>query len=163
MEIREALRTRRSIRAYTDQPVAREVIEDIVDCARWTPSGSNVQPWTFIVVTDAEMRQRLAELNTYGKFIAQAPACIVIVCQDTRYYLEDGSSAAFAVTLAAWSHGLGTCWVAGDKKATAPEMMRLLGVPDTHRLVALVAVGYPAETPVREKKPLEGLLRWEKF
>lgn len=163
MDVREALRTRRSIRRYTDQPVPREVLEDIVDCARWSPSGRNAQPWTFVVVTNPETRQRLADLCRYGKFIAQAPACVVIVCEDTPHFLEDGSNAAYAVTLAAWAHGLGTCWVAGHNTPNASDILRLLGAPETHRLVALVSVGYPAEQPVREKKPLQSVLRWEKF
>ncbi len=163
MDICQALKTRRSVRAYQARPVAREVLEEIVECARWSPSARNVQPWAFVVVTDPEMRRRIAETTENGKFIAHAPACIAVLCEDSRYYLEDGSIAATAVLLAAWAHGLGTCWVAGDKKPYAPDIARMLGAPGTQKLVALISVGYPAEEPAREKKALEEVLHWEKW
>ena len=63
MEIREALRTRRSIRAYEDRAVPRGVIEEILECARWSPSGRNVQPWSFVVLTDKEKLRQIAEIT----------------------------------------------------------------------------------------------------
>ena len=65
--------------------------------------------------------------------------------------------------LAARAHGLGSCWVAGDKKPYAEEVCRLIGAPEGYRLISLVPVGYPAEEPESEKRPLAGVLHWEKF
>ena len=107
MDAIETLKTRRSIRAYTADPVAREVIEDIVDCGRMAATGSNVQPWEFVVVTDRNLLRRFAELADYGKFLSQAAACILVLCKDTRYYLEDGSAASENMLLAARAHNLG--------------------------------------------------------
>ncbi|HEX2999776.1 MAG TPA: nitroreductase family protein [Armatimonadota bacterium] len=129
MDIREALQTRRSVRVYEDRPVPREILEDILECARWSPSARNIQPWSFVVVTHQVMRERIAEMTTSGKHIARAPVCIAVLCEDSRYYVEDGSSATNAIMLAAWAHGLGTCWIAGDKKPYAMEIARLLGAP----------------------------------
>ena len=163
MEIREALKTRRRIRAYEDRAVPRGVIEDLLDCARWSPSARNVQPWSFVVITDKEMLRQIAEIADYGKFIATAPACIAVLCEDGRYYVEDGSIVSYAILLAAWDHGLGTCWVAGDKKPYAPKIAALLGAPESMRLVSLIALGYPAQQPSVTKKPLDSLVHWEKW
>jgi len=163
MEIREALKTRRSIRAYEARPVPREVIEDILECVRWSPSARNVQPWSFVVVTDAARRRQIAETTEYGKFIADAPVCVAVLCEDGRYYVEDGAIASTSLLLAAWGHGLGTCWVAGDKKPYAGDIARMLGAPDNVRLVSLIALGYPAQKPTVTKKPLASLAHWERW
>ncbi|MCS7223338.1 MAG: nitroreductase family protein [Armatimonadetes bacterium] len=163
MDALHCLKTRRSIRVYQKRSIPKEVLMDIVDCARMSPSAVNKQPWEFIVITDPLLLRQVAELTDYGKFIADAPACIAVFCQQTRYYLEDGSAATMAILLAAWAHGVGSCWVAGDKKEYADPIRRLLKVPDGYRLVSLVPLGYPAEQPEKEKRPLERVLHWNTF
>lgn len=163
MDAIEMLKTRRSVRTYQDRPVPREVIEDIVDCGRLAASAINIQPWEFVVVTDAAVRRRLAGITDHGKFIAEAPVCIVVLCRDSKYYLEDGSAATENMLLAARAHGLGSCWVAGDKKPYAPDICKAVGAPEGLRLVSLIAMGFPAEQPEKEKRPLADVLHWEKY
>jgi len=164
MDAIETLKTRRSIRAYTAEPVAREVIEDIVDCGRMAATGSNVQPWEFVVVTDRNLLRCFAELTDYGKFLPQAAACILVLCKDTRYYLEDGSAASENMLLAARAHNLGSCWVAGDKKTYADTIRKEIGAPSAYKLVSLVAIGHPAESPPKlERRPLSEVLHWGRF
>jgi nitroreductase len=163
MDAIEVLKTRRSVRAFTTQPVPREVIEDILDCARLAASANNVQPWEFVVVTDVALRRRIAETTDHGKFIADTPVCVVVLCRDTKYYLEDGSAATQNVLLAARAHGLGSCWVAGDKKPYAGEICRLVSAPEGCKLVSMVALGYPAEDPKKSKRPLADVLHWERY
>ncbi|MFB3776238.1 MAG: nitroreductase family protein [Bryobacteraceae bacterium] len=163
MDAIEMLKTRRSVRAYQNRPVPRELIEDIVDCGRLAASANNVQPWEFVVVTEAAVRGRLAAVTDHGKFIAEAPVCIVVLCRDSKYYLEDGSAATENILLAARAHGLGSCWVAGDKKPYAPNICTIVGAPQGFRLVSLVAVGYPAEQAEKPKRPLADMLHWEKY
>ncbi len=158
-----ALKTRRSVRAYERRPVPREIIEDVIDCGRLAASANNVQPWEFVVVTEAGMRRRLADRTDHGKFIADAPVCIVVLCRDSKYYLEDGSAATQNLLLAAWARGLGSCWVAGDKKPYAGEICKMLGAPEGYRLVSLVALGYPAESPHKSKRPVSDVLHWEGY
>ena len=158
-----ALKTRRAVRAYTGEPVAREVLEDIVDCARLAASAINIQPWEFVVVTAPGTLARIAAVTDYGKFIATAPACIVVFCRDTKYYRRgrqrrDPESAGGRA-----GHGLGSCWVAGDKKPYCEAIRELLGAPAGTRLVSLVPLGHPAEDPVKDKRPLAGVLHWEKY
>ena len=163
MDALEALKTRRSVRVYKEDPVPSEIIEDIIDCGRLAATARNVQPWEFVVVTDADMRGRLAEINEYGKFIDQAPVCIVVLCESTKYYIEDGSAATQNILVAAHAHGLGACWVAGDKKPYADEIRRMVGAPSNYRLVASISLGYPAKIPGPAKRGLGDLIHWEAF
>ncbi len=163
MEAIQALKTRRCVRAFTREPIPKEVIEDLIDCARLAPTARNEQPWEFVAVTEPAMLRKIAELTDYGRFIADAPLCIVVLCKDTKYYLEDGSAATLNILLAAHAHGLGGCWVAGDKKPYAPRILNLIGAPGGYKLISLVPVGHPAETPQKEKRPLPEVLHWNEF
>jgi nitroreductase len=118
----------------------------------------NLQPWKFIVVTNGAMRTKIANITDYGKFIADAPACIAVFCEDTKYYLEDGCAAVENILL-----GVGSCWIAGDKKTYAEEVANLLGVPNRYKLIVLIALGYSDQKPRGRRKSLAEMLSWEKL
>ena len=163
MDAIEALKTRRSIRAYREQSVEKEVLETIVDCARLAATACNDQIWEFVVVTDPAIRARIADTTDYGKFIAQAPACIAVFCKNEKYFLEDGAAATQNILVAARALGLGSCWVAGDKKPYADSIREILGVPEGRRLISLVPLGYPDQSPDPKKRSLAEVLHWERF
>ena len=163
MEAIEALKTRRSKRKFLSTPVPKKVIEDIIDCGRRAPSAVNIQPVEFIVVTKEEVRKRIAEMADYGRFIAKAPVCVAVFSRQTKYYLEDGSAASENILLAAHAHGLGACWVAGNKKPYAEKVRQLLGAPQDFRLISLIPMGYSEEKPKPPKRELRDLLHWEKY
>ena len=81
----EIIKKRRSVRKYSGVPVTREEIESIIEAARYAPTARGVQPWEFIVVTNTDILKKIAEIAEYGKFIAQAKACIAVYCRDTKY------------------------------------------------------------------------------
>ena len=163
MEAIKTLKTRRSKRKFLPTPVPKGVIEDIIDCGRLAPSAVNIQPVEFIVVSKGEIRKKIAEMTDYGRFIAEAPVCIVIFSRQTKYYLEDGSAATENILLAAHSHGLGACWVAGDKKLYAEKVRQLLGAPQNFKLITLIPLGYSKEEPKPAKRELKDVLHWEKY
>ncbi|HOD49351.1 MAG TPA: nitroreductase family protein [Candidatus Hydrogenedentes bacterium] len=163
MDAIEALKSRRSVRSFKPDPVRREVIENIVDCARLAATARNEQPWEFVVVTNAGMRKHIADTTDFGKFIATAPVCIAVICEGSKYYLEDGSAATQNILVAARAHGLGACWVAGDKKPYADTIRAMLGAPEGYKLVSLVALGHPGEYPSPAKRELNEVLHWETF
>ena len=164
MDAIQALVSRRSVRKFKSDPVPREMLEAIVNAGRLAPSARNVQPCEFVVVTDSGLRAALADVNEYGKLIAQAPACIVVLSQPTKYYLEDGCAATTNLLNAAAALGLGgSCWVAGDKKPYAARIVETVGAPPSMRLVAQVVVGWPDEIPTVKKRPLAEVLHWEQF
>ena len=163
MKAIEALKTRRSKRKFLSTPVPKEVVEDIIDCGRLAPSAVNIQPVEFIVVTKGEIRKKIAEMTDYGSFIANAPVCIAVFSRQTKYYLEDGSAASENILLAAHAHGLGACWVAGDKKRYAEKVRQLLGAPQDFKLISLIPLGYSEEQPKPAKRKLRDILHWEKY
>ncbi|MDD5562055.1 MAG: nitroreductase family protein [Candidatus Omnitrophica bacterium] len=166
MDNLELLCARRSIRVFQNRDIARGDLEKIIDSARFAPTARNVQPWEFVAVTDKNKLMELANLAENGRFIAHAAACIAVFCSDTKYYLEDGCSATCNILLAATALGVGSCWVAGDKKPYAQQVGVLLHAPRGMKLVSLVALGYPQEKncfQLSNKRELKELLHWEKF
>lgn len=161
----QAIRTRRSVRRYRDTPIPGELLETLVDCGRLAPSASNLQSWEFVVVTDPEVLTRISELATYGKFVKDAPACIVISGNPkNRSVYLDGAAAAENILLAAHALGLASCWVqALDKPYNAP-IKELLAIPDEQVLVAILPIAYPeGDTPRPPKRGLQEVLHWGRF
>jgi nitroreductase len=166
MDPLEILKVRRSIREYSDEQISKDLLEKIVEAARFSPTARNVQPWEFIVITRIPTLKKISELAENGRFLAQAKACIAVFCADTKYYLEDGCAATCNILLAATALGLGSCWVAGDKKPYCAQVSELLNVPAAYKLVSLVALGYPKSRDsfhIAEKKGLKEVIHWEKL
>jgi len=164
MDAIEVLKNRRSVRQFTDKPVSKKDIELMIDTARLAPTANNVQPWEFIIVTDERIRKDIAGLADYGRFIADAPVCICVFCKDTKYYLEDGSAATENIMLAALALGIGSCWVAGDKKPYAGRIGKMFNVPAGYRLISMIAIGYPKNSgQAHGKRSLSDVIHWEKF
>jgi len=160
------LKIRRSVRVFQSKRIAKKQLEKIVDAARFAPTARNLQPWEFAVITDPVKLNQLAEIADHGKFIAQAGACIAVFTVDTKYFLEDGSAATCNILLAAAALGIGSCWVAGDKKPYCLQVAALLNAPADLKLVSMVALGYPQERNVFKimpKRELKEMLHWEKF
>src|SRR5210317_692822 len=107
---------RASVREYEKKEVPKELLEKLADAGRRAPSARAREPWEFVVITKKETLQQLGERIPTGKFIADAAACIAVLSEDTKYYLEDGCAATENILLMAADLGLGACWVAGDKK-----------------------------------------------
>jgi nitroreductase len=165
MQLLEVIKNRYSCRKFLDRSIPKELIEKLIDAGRFAPTARNIQPWEFIVITDKENLKKIGAITSpNGSFIKDCACCIAVFCQDTKYYLEDGCAATENILLTAYDLGLGSCWVAGDKKPYVEEIRKLLSVPDNFRLVSLIALGYPAEDkPKRAKRELKELIHWEKF
>lgn len=163
MDAIEALRTRRSVRAFEAKPVSKDDLETLVDCGRLASTARNGQVWEFVVITGPEGRRNVAGATNHGQFIADAGACIAVLCKDSDYCVEDGCAATQNMLVAARALGLGACWVAGDRKPYADMVRKMLGAPEGYRLISLIAVGYPAHTPAPVKRPLAEVLHWETF
>jgi nitroreductase len=161
MEALEAIRKRRSVRKFTGEIISREDLEKIVDAGRLAASGSNRQPWEFIIVTDKEM---INQLTVVGKWMEKAGAIIAVVLDPySRWWVEDGSAAIENMLIASTALGYGSCWVEGDSLPREEEFKTLLGVPKGKRLLSLVPVGVPEEWPTIEKRSLESVLHWQVY
>lgn len=160
------LRARRSVRRFQDKSIPKDELEKMINAARFAPTARNVQPWEFIAVTDKGKLEKLAKLGENCSFLAQAAACIAVFCADTKYYLEDGCAATCNILLAATALGIGSCWIAGDKKPYCPQVSGLLNIPSGMKLVSLVALGYPQDKNAFNepaKRQLKEVIRWEEF
>jgi nitroreductase len=162
MDTLEALRKRRSIRRYTGDAIPRADLETIVDAGRLAATGSNRQPWDFVVVTDRAM---IKQFKLAGGWMEKAGAVIAVVMDPiSRWWVEDGSAAIENMLLASVALGYGACWVEGDALPLEGKFKALLGVPAEKRLMALVPIGVTEEIPnTPEKKSLEIVLHWEKY
>jgi len=161
MDALEAIRTRRSIRAYTGGPISRGDIETIVDAGRLAATGGNKQPWDFVVVTS---RETIAKLLVAAQWMDKAAVVIAVVMDPgSRWWIEDGSAAIENILIAATALGYGACWLEGWTLPHEEEFKEILGIPADKRLLTLIPVGVPAERPTREKKPLSAVLHWEKY
>jgi len=166
MDALDNIKTRRSIREYLDKDISKDILEKIVDAGHFAATARNIQPWNFVIVTDKKILREIASLAENARFLAQAAACIAVFCEDTKYYLEDASAATENMLLAASALGVGSCWVAGDKKPYCSKVGDLVAAPGPLKLASIVALGYPksaAASRVTEKKELKGLIHWERF
>jgi nitroreductase len=173
MDVLEAIKGRRSIRAFKSQNVSAEIIEKLVDAARWAPSAGNIQPWEFIIVRKPEIKRRLAEAALGETFIEEAPVVIVVCANENRssqgygirgktlYCIQDTAAAIQNIHLAAYSLGLGTCWIGAFREEEARE---ILNIPHEVRPVAIIPVGYPAESPSPpSRRPINQIVHYETF
>jgi nitroreductase len=171
MDVFEAVKIRRSIRAYKSTPVSKEKLEKILEAARLAPSANNIQPWHFIVVTDPEKRAKLAKAPFAG-FLKEAPV-VIVGCGDQKaspkWFMVDVAIAMQNMVLTATSEGLGTCWVGSFNEDQVREMLK---IPENYRVVALLALGYPRKKIdlqgkmlhlVRRRKKLERIVSFEEF
>ncbi|PWR69761.1 nitroreductase family protein [Methanospirillum stamsii] len=148
------IKSRRSVRSYTNTPINDEIIKETLECGRLAPTAMNLQPWLLGVVTDRDLLSQIAAITDHGKFIADAAVCFV-TCGDknAKYYLEDCSAATMNMITCLQGYGVGTCWVAGDKKEYAPKIASLLQIPEPYSIVSLIPAGFPKEVHVPQKKP----------
>jgi nitroreductase len=144
---------RRSIRAFTAEPVDPVRVEMILKAAMAAPSASNRKPWHFIVVTDARVRTALAKAHPHAAMVAEAPLALV-PCGEPRlsvpvgqdYWIQDLAAAAENILLAATGLGLGSVWCGVHPVPERVEAVRrVLGIPEQVIPFALIAVGHPAE------------------
>jgi nitroreductase len=158
------IRSRHSVRKYKSDPVEDKIIKDALDCARLAPTARNEQPWLFGTVKDPEILKKIADLTDHGKFITNAQVCFAVFGKrDAKYYLEDCCAATVQLMLGLQAWGVGSCWVAGEKKEYAEDVRKLLNVPDEYALVSLIPAGYPAEITIAKKQILEDISFSERY
>lgn len=166
MDTLEAIRHRRSIRSYKSKEVEKEKIEKVLEAGRWAPSASNKQPWHFIVVTDEDTRKKLADIHSYGGFMAESPVVIVALGDPDRhqkYHLCDPHNAIMNMLLAAYDQGLGTCWMGVRDTPYEDKFKEVLEIPDKFRVVCSVSMGYPDEEKTSNRRPLDEIVSYDMF
>jgi nitroreductase len=169
MDFFETVKARRSVRSYRPEPVEEEQINRIIEAARLAPSANNRQEWRFIVIRDPLSRQMLSIAAEGQAFVAEAPVIIAACSAESDHIMRCGHP-AYAIdlgiaiehmALAAAALGLGACWIGAFNEARVRE---ILGVPDSARVVELLAVGHPQAVPSpRPRKSKDEIVRYEKW
>jgi nitroreductase len=173
MELSEAIKGRRSIRAFKKQDVPEETVEKLITAASWAPSAGNIQPWEFVIVRKPAVKKKLAQAALDQKFVEEAPVVIVVCANEERssmgygfrgrtlYCIQDTAAATQNILLTAHSLGLGACWIGAFNEGEAKEA---LNAPEGIRPVAIIPVGYPNEVPSqRVRRPLSQIMHCETF
>jgi len=160
MDFMEVLRKRRSIRKYKPDTVPDELLEKVLEAARLSPSGKNMQPYHFVVVKDTETKMKI------DPKAAHAPTIIVGLVDPTkgRCSIPDGILAFEHIILGAVNAGLGSCWKGtylGHMQEHEQQIKEALNVPEHIAVVAYTPIGYPDEAPdMRSKKPLSEIVHY---
>lgn len=148
MDLLEGIYSRRSLRHYSPEAVSRDDLLEIVRAGTWAPSGLNNQPWRFAIVTGRGLREKIAGLTKYSRIIMEAPASIAVFVDREAMYHEVKDYQAMGaciqnMLLAAHSLGLGAVWL-GEILKNGNRVRQFLELPETLDLMAVVAVGHPA-------------------
>lgn len=145
---------RRSIRKYKDIKVEEEKIEKLIEAALLSPSGRSRKPWSFVVVENEELLEKLSKSKEHGSELIEKAPLAIVVCGDEKVsdtWVEDTSIALTFIQLEAESLGLGSCWVqirerkTKDGEKSESYVKNLLGIDKNFRVEAIVAIGYPDE------------------
>ena len=171
METWDAIRARRNVRQYTDEPIERSDLERILEAGRRAPSSMNWQPWHFVVVTAREQLGELAKVWQGARHVTGSAATIALVAaepEDERHrewlFYDFGQTTA-NMMLAAADLGIGSGHAAVTDQAQAQHV---LGFPDGYWCVYLMALGHPADRPFRpiqrpDRRPFDDVVHWGRW
>ncbi len=170
METLDAIRARRNVRQYTSDPIGRAELERILDAARLAPSARNWQPWDLVVVTERDQLVELAKVWQGAGHVAHAAAAVALVVAEPDEEQRDilmydlGQATAYLM-LAATDLGIASAHAAVRDQAQA---QRVLGFPDGRFCAFLVALGHPAEGPLRplrhlDRRQLDDVVHWGRW
>lgn len=165
MEIYQCIRSRVTVREFKPAPVPPRVVNKMLRAARWAPSARNRQPWQFIVVQDRQTLSQIGSIASSGGYIAQAPLAVAVLMGNVNRADLDAGRALQQMELAAWSEGVGGCFVGlgGEENR---KVKALLGIPEELQLITVMPFGYPtdeAQSKGKRRKPVSELAHRERF
>lgn len=154
MDLFTVIKNRRSVRQFTAEPVGRTDLDKIVAAGIEAPSGCNMQLRQYLIVDDPQVLERMRAVSPKS---AMAPAAIVVLVEPKgtaygEYYIQDAAAAIENMLLATVALGYASCWLEGNIRGQEAELRRILGVPDTLRLWAVLPIGKAASHPERPAK-----------
>lgn len=156
MDVSEAIRTKRAVRQFTDQPLPPDVMTAILNAGRRSQSSKNTQPWHFIAITDKAVLNALSECGTWAGHLAGAAMGVAILTPNPSEKFQtmfDAGQAAAFMQLAGWELGVGSC----PASIYEPEKARqVLGFPPEWHLRIALSFGYPADSSVITAPPKKG-------
>jgi len=181
----DTIRSRRAIRAWTDEDISDQDLMNILESGRWSPSPLNSQPWHFTVVRRKETIEAMCKDAREGAFLRNAKIVIVVSVErkvipnadvqntervslinwlaEHEQYTYSAAGALQNMWLTTWDMGLGACCVTIERKST----YELLGIPKEHEIIASLALGHILGNPVHHKdsdrKPMTEIISYERY
>lgn len=169
MHLVDIINSRRSIRRFAPTPIAREMVDLMLQAAMNAPSAGNQQPWSFVVIDDRSILNRIAEVHPYAAMASQATLAI-LVCGEQRlekhpgFWVQDCSAATQNLLLAAHSLGLGAVWVGIHPLESRIEGIRsIVRIPEGVSPFSLIPVGHPAEEVPPENRFNQSRVHWNNW
>lgn len=169
MDVWEAIRTKRAVRKFTDEPLPEDVANRIVDAGRRSQSSKNSQPWHFVAVRNRDTLQKLSTMGDYMGHVAGSAMCVAIVLPTDNdrtiwHYFDAGQSASY-MQLAAQEMGVGSCLGTVYKP---DEVRALLGLPNDQEVRIVISFGYPQPEEPRPAKAggrrtMDDVVHWDKW
>ena len=158
----DIIKSRRSVRHFLETPIPSDVLQALLEAARWAPSGGNNQPWVFVVIQEPVNIQKI---KMFSPGLQGDPAALLVLCSDEAAggttATMDISMAAQNVMLTAADNGLGSCAV---RSFNQKALQALLSLPSDVIPELIISLGYPAK-PARipSRRPLDALVHWEEY
>ncbi len=170
MNVIEAIRRKRAVRSYKDQPLPPQVVEQILYAGRRAQSSKNSQPWHFIAIQKRETLEALSKMGDFASYLPDAALAVAILTPDPEAYywvMFDAGQAAAYMQLAALDLGVGSCIITLHRPEPSRE---LLDYPQNLYLRMLVAFGYPSDPALLEpaskaggRRPIEEIAHFEQW
>jgi len=161
----ESMLSRRSIRKFSTEPVGEELMLNILEAGRLSPSATNTQPWHFIVARDRKEKEACT-FGGFNRFAVDASFVVVGVYNKSeavmeRYSLMDVTIALQSMVIAGWAQGVGSCWMGAFDEN---NLRKTINLPADARIVGAIAFGMPAETPKQPpKKTLDEIVHFDRW
>lgn len=173
MDVSQAIQQRRSVKQYEQRPIPMDMLNQVVEAAYLAPTGANWPSREVLVVTDRNQLQQLGTTHRASQWLSGAAAGIALLGDQaaSRYWVEDCSVAAAQIWLRAVELGLGCGWAEMYQSDNAEESARregfcrqVLGVPERLRVLAVMGLGFPAESPEpKARRPYEEAVHWGSY
>jgi nitroreductase len=157
LNVKEAIRKRKSIRKFNEGSLTDEQLRTLMEAAQWAPSASNMQPYEFIIVKDDKLKAELSSKGSIQQFITRAAAIFVGIGDPRRerWYKIDIAIAMEHLALQAAELGLGSCWIGAFNEQKVKEVLK---IPADKQVIALLPIGIPGEEPpARPRKSFDNL------
>jgi nitroreductase len=169
MDAIDAIMTRRSTRKFTDEPIAKKDIEDILKAGMQAPSAYDEQPWQFIIITGNEAKKKIMKAHQYAQMLSSAPVAILVCCDTSKlqtegYWEQDCAVCMENMFLAAHAKGLGAVYVGVyPREERMKAISAVFGIPEKVVPFALLPLGHPAEKKKAENRYEKARVHWEKW
>jgi nitroreductase len=160
MDVWQAIKSRRSVRRFSRQPISKQILLELIEAARCAPSAANRQPLEFVIVNSDDLKVKVFAQLAWAAYVqprrdppaGKRPVAYIVVLVHSdkamaKWSKADAAAAIENILLAAQGKGIGSCWLGSIKK---DKLREILEIPDKYDIDSVIALGYPDEQPVME-------------